>query len=444
MNIPFWSSIVTCTCMVIAMVLVLRHRHAASMGALTRWALVISCAIYALVAVTNILEHGGITDLFDPAEDALEIIFLLSFLFFLYQWKSARAVRQLGAKEAWLQAAFAAIDDGLLTTDAAGRIRTINPEMERMLARTGSALIGKDIAEVLALASKDHLSPTRPDLIAHGILHGTRVLLPDGVVLRVGTLLVPVIGSASPMVDAQGNVRGAVVVLRDLTAQEKIRDQLMHVRKLDAIGQLAGGVAHDFNNMLGGILGAAELMERRLRKHQGPAPEGLGKLITIVIEAAERAADLTAKLLNFSRKGKVMSTAIDLNDMVQSTLAIAGRTIDKKVQIDQLLASGQLTIIGDPAQLQNALLNLLLNARDAMPDGGKVTVTTKVTTLDPAWCSASPFKVEPGVFAQVSVEDTGQGIPAEIRERIFEPFFTTKSEGKGTGLGLPAVDGTVM
>ena len=443
MNLPFWCSIVTCVSMVIAVWLVLRHRHAAGMGAPARWALLASCAIYALVALTNILEHGGVTDLFDPAEDVLEIVFLLSFLFFLHQWKSTRSLHQLSAKEAWLQAAFAAIGDGLLTTDADGRIRTINPEMARMLAHSADELVGRDVAKVLALVSRDHLAPIRPDLIADGIIHGARVILPDGVGLRVGTLLMPVIGSASPMVDAQGRVRGAVVVLRDLSPQEKLREQLMHVRKLDAIGQLAGGVAHDFNNMLGGILGAAELMERRLRKHQCPAPEGLDRLIAIVIEAAERAADLTAKLLNFSRKGKVVSTAIDLNEIVQSTLAIAVRTIDKSVRIEQQLAAGRLAIVGDPAQLQNALLNLLLNARDAMPGGGRVTVTTKATTLDPAWCGASPFKVEPGPFAVVSVEDTGQGIPLEIRERIFEPFFTTKGEGKGTGLGLPAVYGTI-
>lgn len=442
MNTALWCNVLTLGCMGAAMILLLRHRVPRIDG-VARWAAIGSCALYALVAATNVLEHTDVTDLFDPAEDALEIIFILVFLFFLFRWKSARSVHDLAAKEAWLQASFTAISDGLLTTDANGVIRTSNPESERLLGRTASELLGQPVRDVLSLVSKDQSSPTPPDLITQAIAGGKHTLIPDGVALRVANIQVPVTGGVSPIVDGQGATRGAVVVLRDMTAQEKMREQLLHGRKMDAIGQLAGGVAHDFNNMIGGILGAAELMERRIKKHQGPVPEGLEGLIAIVVEAAERAADLTTKLLNFSRKGKIVSTAIDLNEIVQSTLSIAERTIDKSVRLVPNLLREQLTIIGDPTQLQNALLNLMLNARDAMPDGGTVTITTKRAVLDRAWCSSSPFKIEPGSYGVVSVEDTGQGIPPEIRGRIFEPFFTTKPEGKGTGLGLPAVYGTV-
>src|ERR1043165_8216598 len=315
MNTALWCNALTLACMAAAVVLLVRHRLP-RLDQVARWALIGSCALYGLVAATNVLEHAGISDLFDPAEDALEIIFILVFLFFLHRWKSARSVRDLAAKEAWLQATFASISDALLTTDERGVVRTSNPEAEHLLQLSGGALHGRGTGDLLALTSKDQLAPARPDLIARAIVAGEKTLLPENVSLRVGATLVPVTGGVSPIVDGHQRIRGAVVVLRDMTAQEKMREQLMHVRKMDAIGQLAGGVAHDFNNMIGGILGAAELMERRLKRHQGPVPDGMHGLIAIVVEAAERAADLTAKLLNFSRKGKILSTAVDRKSVV--------------------------------------------------------------------------------------------------------------------------------
>ncbi|HEX3133391.1 MAG TPA: PAS domain-containing protein, partial [Planctomycetota bacterium] len=170
MNLPLWCNVLTLGCMLLAAVMVLRHRR--PLDRVARWALIGSCLLYALVSLSNVLEHSDITDFFDPAEDALEIIFILVFLFFLHRWKNARTVRELSAKEAWLQAAFTAISDGLLTTDAHGVIRTSNPEIERMLGHPGQPLKSTSVSSLLTLASKDYLSPTRPDLIREAIVAG--------------------------------------------------------------------------------------------------------------------------------------------------------------------------------------------------------------------------------------------------------------------------------
>jgi len=235
-------------------------------------------------------------------------------------------------------------------------------------------------------------------------------------------------------------------VLSDMLVSLQEREQqlkqtemmLLQSRKMDSIGQLAGGIAHDFNNMLGAILGFGEL----LLEDMEPESETAG-YVQAIIRAAENAADLTGKLLAFSRQAKNLSTPIDVHETIASAMQLLARSIDKRIVIKQELAAEASIIIGDPSQLQNALLNLGLNARDAMPDGGSLTIATSNTQLDSAFCRDSRFDIEPGLYILVRVEDSGCGIPKELQEKIFEPFFTTKEVGKGTGLGLAAVYGTI-
>lgn len=232
--------------------------------------------------------------------------------------------------------------------------------------------------------------------------------------------------------------RCLLVVFMDVTDQKQTEDELRQAQKMDVVGQLAGGVAHDFNNMLTAIIGSAEMMERYVKDNPAQA-----KLLGTIQEAAGRSADLTGQLLAFSRKGSTMTVQLWINKTILSVIGLLERTIDKNIRIETRLTAVHDMVIGDPTQLQNALLNLGINARDAMPDGGTITYSTATVLLDSTYCGSHGSHIHPGHYVEISVSDTGTGIKKEIIEHIFEPFFTTKEIGKGTGLGLAAVYGSV-
>lgn len=236
---------------------------------------------------------------------------------------------------------------------------------------------------------------------------------------------------------AASGVEGAVIRIDDVTKEHKLEMELRHGHKMDAIGQLAGGVAHDFNNLLSGILGASELLEIKL----GNDKSSLG-LIDTIKNATESAAGLTRKLLTFSRKGPNASTSVNLNEVINEVIAILERSIDKRIVITTSLSAQETTVRGDPSQLQSGLLNICVNARDAMPEGGEIHISTVNTDIDEDDCRDRQ-NLAPGRFIQISIADTGVGIPPEVQPSIFEPFFTTKESNKGTGLGLAAVYGMV-
>ena len=228
--------------------------------------------------------------------------------------------------------------------------------------------------------------------------------------------------------------------IRDITQQKEDQKKLNHRSKMDAIGQLAGGVAHDFNNMLGGIMGAAQL----LSSHKSDLDEKGEKYIDMIMQASERAASLTSKLLAFGRQGKHVSTAIDIHQILDDTIGILGRTVDKKIRISLNEGAEHCMVIGDDSELQNAFMNIGINASHAMPDGGDIKFGTRNIRLKESYCESSTFDLKPGHYIQIEINDTGCGIPLENLQKIFEPFYTTKEQGKGTGLGLSAVYGTVQ
>ncbi|WP_051309833.1 hybrid sensor histidine kinase/response regulator [Desulfogranum japonicum] len=232
---------------------------------------------------------------------------------------------------------------------------------------------------------------------------------------------------------------GAVIRIDDVTKEHELELQLHHSNKMDAIGQLAGGIAHDFNNMLGGVLGAAQLLQTTTDS-DNPRNE---KYINIIIKSATRAAELTKKLLAFGRKGKIVSTAIDIHVLLTDAVDILSRTIDKKVRINKVLQAENPVITGDSSGLLNAFINLGINASHAMPNGGTLHIRTSNLILDAAFCTNSSFEISEGEYIQIAFEDNGTGIKPEHIEKIFTPFFTTKQQGDGAGLGLAAVYGTV-
>jgi len=228
-----------------------------------------------------------------------------------------------------------------------------------------------------------------------------------------------------------------VAVYEDITEQKKMQERVNHSEKMDAIGHLAGGIAHDFNNQLTGVLGFADMLVQQLDD-----PD-LRQYAENIFAAAQRSKDLTMKLLAFSRKGQFQSVPIDTHKVINETIEILLHTIDKRIHIKQEFNADETTITGDPSSIQNALLNICVNARDAMPEGGTLAITTQVVEIDEPFRLSKGLDVEDGHYIEISVKDTGSGIPEDVMPHVFEPFYTTKSEGRGTGMGLSAVYGTV-
>jgi two-component system, cell cycle sensor histidine kinase and response regulator CckA len=226
--------------------------------------------------------------------------------------------------------------------------------------------------------------------------------------------------------------------VRDISGRKALEQRVRQAEKMEAIGRLAGGVAHDFNNQLAGIMGCAELLRREVAGNA----RGL-QFVDELTGAIHSASDLTSQLLAFSRRGKFLIEPVDLNRSAFEVTKILAHSIDKRVTVETSLQAGTAWTLGDPSQLQNAILNLALNARDAISGGGTITVTTRAVELDAIEIARQQLNVAPGAYVALSVKDTGAGMDAETQQRVFEPFFTTKEGHGGTGLGMAAVYGTV-
>lgn len=240
---------------------------------------------------------------------------------------------------------------------------------------------------------------------------------------------------SASVLEGDGGKAQVLALISDLTDRERMLQQLRQSEKMEAVGQLAGGIAHDFNNQLAGIMGLADLMTRELSR----ADEGAGKSLERarqIVEICKRARDVTQQLLAFARRGRYRALPIDLHDMVHQIASILTHSIDKRIRLSVDSVPGLATVHGDPSQIQNALLNIALNARDAMPNGGELRFDVSVQP-------GSPDEEGPEAWAEVAVTDTGTGMSDATRQRVFEPFFTTKPQGKGTGMGLAAAYGTI-
>lgn len=226
--------------------------------------------------------------------------------------------------------------------------------------------------------------------------------------------------------------------VEERTAQLRSNEEaLRQSQKMEAVGQLTGGIAHDFNNMLTGIIGSLELLRRRVSRGK---LDDLDSLIDLGVTSANRAAGLTHRLLAFSRRQSLDSKPVELNQLVTSMGELLQRSINESIALDMRLASPLWTAEADPNQLESALLNLVINARDAMPNGGKLIVETCNRHLDNVF-TAAYGTLKPGDYVELSVSDTGCGIPEHLIGRVFDPFFTTKPIGQGTGLGLSMIYG---
>jgi len=241
-----------------------------------------------------------------------------------------------------------------------------------------------------------------------------------------------------PFQSNEGEVLGAIGVALDVTDRQRLADQLRQSQKMQAIGELAGGVAHDFNNLLMVVKGHSEMLLDRLSE-SSPLRHGIEQMQS----ASERAAGLTRQLLAFSRKQVLQPRVLDLNEVVAGMIQMVSRVIGEDIELEFLPCLNLGRVKADPSQMEQVVLNLVVNARDAMPEGGQLTIETSNIEIDRSYAASHPGGMEPGPYVMLTVSDTGCGMDSKTQARIFEPFFTTKGQGKGTGLGLATVYGVV-
>jgi len=243
--------------------------------------------------------------------------------------------------------------------------------------------------------------------------------------------------TASVVRNRDGDVEKLVIVNRDITERKQLEEQLHRSQKLEAIGRLSGGVAHDFNNLLGLIIGYSEALQERV-----PPDDPYREAVDEIQNAGKRAAALTQQLLAFSRKQVLEPRILSLNAIIVDIEKMLRRLVAEDIEMELLLAPDTGAVKADRSQIEQVILNLVVNARDAMPDGGKLTIETGNWTLDRSTVLRHPYVI-PGPHAMLKVTDTGCGMDAELQSHIFEPFFTTKEKGKGTGLGLATAYGVI-
>lgn len=259
--------------------------------------------------------------------------------------------------------------------------------------------------------------------------------LEEQIVLKDGRRIHVTLNS-SLVFDEAGASVNARIVARDITEFKMMEAAVLHAQKIDSIGSLAGGIAHDFNNILASVLGSASIMRRKLNEN-----DRLYKYVQIIEGAARRGSSLTRQLLTFARKTETVTKTVNVNSLIEETLHMFERSVSKEIVVKTDLTTDAAIITGDEGQIQQALLNLFLNARDAMPSGGTLSVSTKTIIAD-AHLASRFVSFKPGPFVVITATDTGTGMDKKVQDRVFEPFFTTKDHG--TGLGLSVTYGVVQ
>ena len=337
-----------------------------------------------------------------------------------------------------LQSTFHSMAEAVLVIDAEGNVLLSNPAAERMLLHRA----GMNLRNLRALSSVFHgdgVTPlTADELPSMRVLRGEQFEELEMIVRpHSGNPPRHLMISGRPMRDGQGHISGAVLVYHDATTSRETERQLHQSQKLDAIGQLTGGVAHDFNNMLTVISGNTETLVESLKQQ----PE-LQRVARLIDDAAERCAELIQHLLAFARRQPLQPRNVEINAAVADIAKLLRPTLGEQIQIETALEQGPMTAHIDPSRLTNAVLNMAINARDAMPNGGKLLFETHRVVLDEAYAQNN-LDVRPGPYVMLAVSDTGTGMQAEVQQKAFEPFFTTKDVGKGSGLGLSMVYGFV-
>ena len=344
--------------------------------------------------------------------------------------------RQLAASEALIQTFFNHSSEcySIIVEEDDGHFRyaEVNPATLRLYRKTREAVVGRTIQEVLGAERASEIGAHLAACLREGAPHRYERTQGGAVIEAVVT----------PAPQEPGAHRRIVVSAHDVTERRRLEQQLQQSQKMEAVGQLTGGVAHDFNNLLTLVIGGLEIIGRQITNLPDPlALTRMERGREMAMQGAQRAASLTTRLLAFSRQQPLKPQALDTNELVVDICDLLRRAIGETIALETVLGNDLWRMYADANQLENALLNIGFNARDAMPNGGKLIIETANASLDKAYTSSLSEDVEPGEFVMIAITDTGVGMDKTTQGRAFDPFFTTKEVGKGTGLGLSQVYG---
>ena len=320
----------------------------------------------------------------------------------------------------------------IIITDARGNIEFVNPKFTQITGYTFEEALGKN-PRILKSGETRHEEYKKlwetitAGNVWHGVFHNRK---------KNGGLFWEA-AAISPIQNEQGTITNYLAIKEDITERKKLEEQLRHAQKMEAVGQLAGGIAHDFNNILTAIIGYGNIALVKI-----PEGDPLRSYLGQMLAAAERAAALTKSLLAFSRKQIINPQPVSVNVIIERVEKLLHRSIGEDIELKTSLTEKDTTVLADSGQIEQILINLAMNARDAMPNGGNLIIETGQAEIDDQYIKSHGYG-KCGMYVLISITDSGEGMDEKIRERIFEPFFTTKEVGKGTGLGLSMVYGSI-
>lgn len=406
------------------------------------WWLWLSAALITLLLTMGLVsfiipmlqgEHWGWLDLPHSARGLVALVLLFD-VYVLYQQLQIFRIRdQLIQREELFRLITENAADMIAVVDADGRRLYSSPSYERIL--------GYSSQEMQDISSLEHVHPEDRQLVEESAKEARNAGVGRRIEYRMrhkdGTWRL-LESTASTISDAEGRSGTLVVVNRDITGRRRLEDQFRQAQKMEAVGRLSGGIAHDFNNILGVIIGYGEILQEQVKRS-----DPLASCVEEILSAGKRAATLTRQLLAFSRQQVLEPKVVDLNGIVTDTEKMLRRLIGEDIELSTVLDPNLSRVKADQGQIEQVILNLSVNARDAMPNGGKLTIKTENAEMTEVDVRRYSYPVKPGRYVLLTVTDTGVGMDVAVRAHIFEPFFTTKEKGKGTGLGLATVYGIV-